>query len=362
MPGMPRRFVVILIIVLLVPTALLVLFLVPLGKNVPSNVLDFHPSSFAAKANSSFFYSVGDELKFADQIAAQSPTLARGNITDYMVAPDAKKIAVVVNGILLLVDGEKHDVRQVTPVDSIYKEPKPLGHQFFRDEGIQWTKDSQSLYLVKDEYYESKGSQLYSQKGELWRYDLESQRLQLVLKPFPAYTYFFGLHGIYFSVPTEQGDLRIRYFDGQSIRDVGDVNAWGIPSDNLAPGFIESPFFSFSNRDFNELYSRGARLEVAAKGGPGRLVIGGKTYLALSEGEGFKGAFYCANMRNSVFLPGRRYFLFDVPYCKNYEGQLLVDTANGQYQQLPPKSRVYLTLNTNNVPTYRVSSGGMLAF
>lgn len=360
---MRRRIIVVLCVILAILIGFWALLFFTLGKGTPSSIVDFHPSSFVAKANAKFFYSIGDELKFSDEIDAQSPTLARGKITDYLVAPDAKKIAVVVNGVLLIVDPDDHVARQITPVDSIYKEPKPLGRSFFRDTGIQWTRDSQSLYLIKDEYYESQGSQLYSHKGELWRYDFEPARLQLILKPFPAYTYFLGLHsGVYFSVPTEQGALRMRYFDGHSVRDVGDVNAWGIPREHLASEFVESPFFSFSDRDFNELYARGANLATDQKGSPQRLVIGNRTYLALSEGEGFKGAFYCSNMQKSVFLPGKRYFLFDVPYCKNYEGQLLVDIESGQYQKLPKDTRVYLTMNTDTVPTYRVSSGGMLAF
>jgi hypothetical protein len=67
-----------------------------------------------------------------------------------------------------------------------------------------------------------------------WRYDLEAKQLQFILKPFPAYTDFLGLHsGICFSVPTEQGDLRMRYFAGQNVLDVGAVNAWGFRENNL---------------------------------------------------------------------------------------------------------------------------------
>jgi hypothetical protein len=39
--------------------------------------------------------------------------------------------------------------------------------------------------------------------------------MQLVLKPFPAYSYFLGRDArIYFSMPTEKGDLQLKYFDG----------------------------------------------------------------------------------------------------------------------------------------------------
>ena len=181
---------------------------------VPSNIVDFHPTQFRAKGDTRFFFSVGDELKYADEINPQAATLLRGHIDNFLVSPNRTKIAAVASGALLIVSADGSAVRQVATVDSIYKKAKPMGRSFFRDEGFQWSEDSKQLYLIKDEYYESKGSQLYSSKGELWRYDVQHGNLQLVLKPFPAYNYFFGSKsGIYFSVPTETGDLRLRYFD-----------------------------------------------------------------------------------------------------------------------------------------------------
>jgi hypothetical protein len=109
-----------------------------------------------------------------------------------------------------VVSRERPEIRQVTRVDSIYRDPKPIGQNFFRDDDFQWSKDSKNLYLVKDEYHESKGSQLFSSKGELWTYVVETASLQPVLKPFPAYSYFLGLNsGIYFSIPTDSGDLKL---------------------------------------------------------------------------------------------------------------------------------------------------------
>jgi hypothetical protein len=65
-------------------------------------------------------------------------------------------------------------------------------------------------------------------------------------------------------------------------------------------------------------------------------------------------------MLRSVFLPGNRYFLFNVPYCGNYKGQLLIDTMTGGYQRLPRDCRVYLTLNTDTDPRYRITAAGIM--
>ncbi len=332
--------------------------------DIPSNILDFHPSAFQAKVDARFFFSIGKELKNSDSLNPYAPTLLRGDITNFLVSPDGTEIAVVANGLLTVVGRDGTLVRQVVPVDSIYREPKPIGQYFYRDDDFQWTRDSKSLYLIRDEYYESKGSQLFSDKGELWKYEVQAGRMQRALSPFPAYTYFFGRgSGIYFSAPTETGDLELRYFDGKSIRDVGVSDAREIPVGGLTGGVVESPFFSFSIEDYRDavLPEKGVVLVDDQSARLRRLVIRDKPYLTLTQGDGFKGPYYCSETLRSVFLPGDRYFLFNATYCGNYNGQLLIDTETGQYERLPPDTRIYLTLTTDSDPHYRITDEGILA-
>jgi hypothetical protein len=360
-----RRFAVILAAVFVIVVASLVFLWVYCKPTYTSpNIADFRPTDFQAKANEKFFYSIGDELKNSDELDPKSSTLLRGQIENFLVSPDNTKIAVVANGKLMAVGRQDPVIRQVVSVDSIYRKPKPIGQHFYRDDDFQWSKDSNSLYLIKDEYYESKGSQLFSNKGELWKYDLETGSLQPVLKPFPAYSYFFGRNsGIYFSVPTDSGDLRLEYFDGNLVTDINKPNAGSVPPDKLSATFVESPFFSFSIIDYRdvELSQKGFALVADQQGRSEKLEIMNKSYLTLTEGEGLKGPHYCSETLRSVFLPGDRYFLFNVPYCGNYNGQLLIDTLTGNYKQLPPDTRVYLTLNTDTNPHFRITGSGILA-
>lgn len=363
MTALKKRVLVIAGVFLFIPATLYVGAWLLLGgyKDKPSNIVDFSPSHFEARAESKFFYSIRGELKYADEIDPQSPTLLRGEIKNFLVSPDSEKIAVVANGKLFVV-GVDYPAREITTVDSIYREPKPIGTQFFRDDDFQWSEDSTTLYLIRDEYYTSKGSQLYSEKGELWRYAIESGNLELVLKPFRAYTYFFGQKsGIYFSVPTPDGDLVLQYFDGSHVLKLDHSSGLDIPHDRLAHGLVETPFYSFSIFDYQRMLSNyGVSLSVDRSDGPEKLIINGKPYLALNQGVGFKGPYYCSAMLRSVFLPGERYFLFNADYCGNYSGQLLIDTINATYETLPPKTVVYVTLNTRNVRQYRVTGGGIV--
>jgi hypothetical protein len=90
-------------------------------------------------------------------------------------------------------------------------------------------------------------------------------------------------------------------------------------------------------------------------------VIRGQSYLTLTQGEGsLGGRYYCFESLRSAFLPGDKYFLFNVPGCRNYNGQLLIDTFTGQYQRLPADSVVYLTLNTDTYPSYRIGGDGIV--
>lgn len=97
---------------------------------------------------------------------------------------------------------------------------------------------------------------------------------------------------------------------------------------------------------------------VAQKGSPQELVIRTKAFLSLTLGQGFKGPYYGSEMLRSVFLPGDRYFLFNVN-CGNHRGQLLIDTTTGSYMPLPKDTRVYLTSNTNTFQDYRITGSGI---
>lgn len=365
MTRLGKRIAIGLGVLVLIPVILFARLWIYLSvTEFPSKIADFHPSSFQAKADAHFFYSIGDELKYSDQLDAQSPTLMRGQIKEFLVSPDSERIAVVSKGVLIVVESDHPGLRTIAAVDSIYREPKPLGQGFFRDDHFQWSRDSKTLYLIKDQYYESKGSQLFSIKGELWKYEVEAQNLQPVLKPFPAFHYFFGLRsGVYFSVPTDEDNLQLKYYDGNRVAKIGLPNESPIPVEKLTSGFVEQPFFSFSINDYEEavLPAKGVTMIFDKGGGPARLEIRDKTYLTLTQGNGFKGPNWCDEMLRSVFLPGDRYFLMNVPYCGNYQGQLLIDTVTGKYQRLPKDSRVYLTFNTETIPHYRITGGGITA-
>jgi len=326
------------------------------SKNSSSKIVDFSPTSFEAKATAKFFYSIDNELKYSDQIDPHAPTLTRGPISNFLVSPDGIKIAAVVRKKLLIVSTDSV-LGEVTEVDSIYRRFKPIGRHFFRNDNFQWSRDSKSLYVIRDEYYHSRGSQLFSAKGELWRYDLDSRELHLVLKPFAAYSYFFGLNsGIYYSEPTSRGELQLKFFNGYSSTDIGKPSSDDILE--LPDGSRDGPFYSFSINDYEKALPL-MNVRLVHQDGLESLVVHDKKYLSMTQGKGWDGYYYCTELLRSVFLPGDRFFLLNVPFCDSYTGQLLFDLESGRYQELPANTVVFSTLNTISFKRYRVTAGGI---
>lgn len=331
-----------------------------------SNIVDFHPESFTASARVPLFYSVGKTLKYGDVITSGGPKLfdVQSWIKNPLVSPDNTMLAFVDDSALFIV-GHDGATRKVTPVDTIYRgiggEPaKPLGRVFFRDQDFQWASDSRALYLIRDQYYESVGSQLYSKHGELWKYDLDIGSLQLVLKPFEAYQFFFGMHGIYFSVPTPQGDLQLLYFDWKQTVDIGTPNEL-FSEDMLHPGKREQIFYTFDTVLDAERFSGALRVDTKIDDAlrVERWTVNGHEFLTVTEGEGFKGSYYCGSSEKTRYLPGNEFAFIDLAGCGIFDGQLLLNLSTRHYSTLPKNTRVYLVLNTNNAKNYTLSGGGI---
>jgi hypothetical protein len=316
-----------------------------------SNIIDFSPTSFPVKADAKFFYAIDKELKYSDHIDPQAPTLLRGSIKSFLVSPDANRIAVVVNGRLLIV-GANAVLGEVANVDTIYRSHKPIGRQFFRNQDFQWSCDSKSIYLIRDEYYRSKGSQLFSLKGELWKFDVETGNLALILKPFAAHSYFFDQDSaIYYSEPTGGGDLQLKIFNGRASMNV----------DAYPPGGKnEVPFYSFASSMLDNAKAQAwLNVRLDHRDGLESVVINERKYLTVTQGKGWEGSYYCTRHLDGVFLPGDRYFMLDLPDCSNYRGQLLLEIESGRYQTLPRNTVVFRTMNTTTFSHYRVTSSGM---
>lgn len=60
------------------------------GKH--SEILDFSPTSFAAKADVPFFYSIGNELKYSDEIGQMRAPCCRERSKNFSSRPTIEKL------------------------------------------------------------------------------------------------------------------------------------------------------------------------------------------------------------------------------------------------------------------------------
>jgi hypothetical protein len=360
-----RRWILRVLIGVLVLIVLMISAATWFFHGKPSVIVDFHPSSFRVSASEPFFYSTCNSLKFSDSInlTPVPPCKTHSRLRNPVVSPDHTMIAFVDDG-QLLIGSSNGSVRKVVAVDSIYhgfddNKKRPLGRDFFRDADYQWTIDSRYLYLIHDQFYDSQGTQLYSKHGELWRYDLVTGGLQLVLKPFEAYQFFFGKSGIYFSVPTPQGDLQLRYFDGRQIVNIGQPNEHLFLA-TLLNGEPDQVFYSFSIADSPSRLRPDTELTTSFDVSSKRkeYKVGGRHLISLSEGTGFKGPFYCGEA-SAVYLPGDQFAVLNMQGCKPFSGQLLIDLSGARYMLLPEETYVYLSSNTQEESDYSISGAGI---
>jgi hypothetical protein len=320
-----------------------------------SMIANFSPSAFDAQASARFFYSINDDLKNADRIDPLARTLVHGPFRGFLVSPDGNKIAIVAQGRLLIV-GTESVLAEVTTVENWNRRFKPLGQQFFWDDDFQWSRDSKSLYLIRDEFI--RASQFWSNKRELWRYDLNVGTMNVVIKPFDSLHYFLGDGAeIYYTEPTARGDLQLKRFDGRTSTNVGEPNANDIVLEH-ADGSRVEPFYSFSVADYQKALAL-LNVRLARNHGDETLLIQDRSSVSVTQGKGWDGYYHCAELGRSVFLPGNNFFLLNTPYCGNHNGQLLIDVESGRYQALPANTKVFSTLNTATFEQYRVKATGI---
>lgn len=344
-----------------VATILMALYLLTFGpvRTYPPELEEFTPVEFQESVDSKFFFSIGDELKYSDSLDPQSKTLLQGKLKLVVPSPDNKLAAVVLDDRLVVVSGAGSYVHEVARVDSIFEEPKPIGTAFVRDGEYQWSLDSQSLYLIKDEFYELDRAQLFSAKGELWRFDVNEKVMSPVLVPFQASSLFLGTSGrIFFSIPDEHGNLVLHAYDGVEVTNLEVLNYEVADLGKLSPESSEKYFYSFSFSEYQAyiLATKGVSLQQENK--IETLSVNGIEILRSSEGQMFKGPFYASEMFRSVFLPGDRYLLLNI-HSGAFQGQLLVDSSVGAYKTLPANTLAYPTMNTAVYDNYKVVGMGI---
>lgn len=336
-------------------------FAVSHANLTPSAIVNYSPNEFAEKAEKPFFYSIGNELRFGDHIEANSRVLFNGSLHSVIPSPDSKWVLVVSDDVLWLLGNDGSAPVRITKVEDI-RMGRARGQEFFRYTEIQWAENSSHFYLIKDETYNSKGSQLFSIHGELTEYDIATGKMRKVFAPFRAFRYFVAEGvGVFFGEANDQGDVILKVRQGDTSAVVTEISPKAFQANDKATSFSTIPFYSFSLNEYADeiLRTKGMSLEVEGQGPRiGHLSINGRQIISVTEGSGLKGPYFGFQSIHSGFLPGERYFMLNL-HTGTFRGQLLLDLETGLYKPLSKDTRVYRNINTRNFADWTITKDGV---
>ena len=336
-------------------------FLIAKLQATPSAIVGYAPNEFIEKTDEPFFYSIGNELRFNDHIEPKDKVLFNRSLNFVIPSPDSKWALVLSENILWIVCNDSSAPLRVTDVDNL-RMGRPAGKKFFRYTETQWAEDSSGFYLIKDETYNSKGSQLFSIHGELTKYNIATSQMQKVFAPFRAFRYFMAKDiGVFFGEANDKGDVSLTVGQGDTSAAVTDISPKSFHTKDKTILFSAIPFYSFSLSEYADeiLRAKGVDFSIEDKNPRiGHLSINGQNIISVSEGKGVNRPYFGLESTHSGFLPGDRYFMLNLR-TGNISGQLLFDLKTGQYKPLPKDTRVYRNINTHNFAGWTITKDGI---
>lgn len=357
----------------IISIALLATVLLPLDATAGKffGIIDYAPSSFMELADEPFFYSIGKTLRYGRTISDSSPVLFKGSflwrdrdLMEVYVSPDNKKAAVFYGNNLYLAKTTGpaflllSNFRQNRYYDKI-----KVGEVYYSK--LQWDAESKFVYMIKDKMHiHTPGSSWHSPEVVLVRIDVDSPiKVFEVIKDFNSLHYFFvGTDAICYNYAPRDGSVVWKCFNRgvESLVASHRDNQILLANSTIIKG---KPFESY----FGNIYESGIWLtnygfflkKINTDG-----LIGfysksdnQKPIFKIQGGHNIKGHFVDGILQYGCkVLPGGRYAVLHV-WHDNFKGRLLVDGRTGKYRELPPKTNVYLNLNSYNYDHFKFDLG-----
>ena len=311
-------------------------------------LLDFAPKTIEWESSKTFFYAEEDNsIKFAvaGVIRPSDKTVWKGAVDWALVAPDSTKMLVRSGGELKLVtmDGS---VRVLANVKSLWNGTKDdIGQEFWREEGLQWSADSEMVYLVKDIYEAS--SQYYSKNATLYRLHLKDGRFEKIIPSFRGYEVYPSVTGqtIYYSRSVGDGGMGFFSYDLNSFKEnqlysTKDKGRSPSPEANHQIFFNLLPY----SEEYKAMHSEFAVKRQHAHPSVGLYEKEGRKETCLLAVSGEAGGY----IDRPVPLPGGRFLLVDVR-ASNYNGTLVFDSKTKEYGKFPANTRLYFSVTSKDL-------------
>ena len=349
------------------------LFLIAASQHVVGKeyfgILNYSPSKFLEKAESSFFYSIGNQLKYGMSVDETAPALFEGkyfggNFVAVFPSPDNKKVALVSNKKLYVVG---IGISPQLVLDHVVSyDPKEIGYKeiYYKWPTIQWDSKSRYIYIAKDKKQpQGHWQRPHSRDAILVRIDTENAyNISEMIVDFRSLHYFLvGSDGLCFDYALDNGDVIWKCLTENGVLKAQSVTSDGIQLDNKST-LTGRPFLSYKPNIYESdiWMSRYGFFVKRINEKLDGLFLKSKPEIPLiriSTGVNIKGRHVNGiRQMGGAVLPGGRYVLLNV-WHDSFKGQLLLDSATGEYRELPKETNVYRNLNSDAYDDFVFSVG-----
>lgn len=325
-------------------------------------IVDYRPSSFVEQPTSSFFYSIGDKLRFGSAVIDEGPVLFAARKEDrglwyVSVAPNQRKAIVVSGAKSYLVQADQptkpllSDAYNLMAWGSGKWMKGPAGKPVYHFPDLQWDPTSHFIYITRGTWTDRFPSHM-----SLIRLDVNDPSApQEITSDTSGLGYFVvGQDAACFRRVVNRGDLIWRcVIEGVEKTPTTLLLDKVVMKDGSS--ISERPFVSYvSNIYETELWL--VRSGFAIRRHNDRWGFFSKdrpsepAFQFNGAVEPLKGHYSDGFLQTgSIVLPDHRYALLNL-WMDNFKsgGQLLVDGLTGQYRELPQQSRAYRNLNSFN--------------
>lgn len=328
---------------------------------------NYKPQAFSEQATSSFFYSIGNQLKFGNSIDINAPSLFKdasffenssfinvrsiSNGLSVFSSPDGKKAAVFSSGNLYIAEVGKPTRLILEGVD--YNDAKKFraGEIFYKLGMLQWDSQSKYIYIAKDKKQNTLFEQSFSVDATLIRVDIsKSTAIADIIPDFRSIKYFLvNDGGVCFNYGFDNGNVNWRCLINGNIQTVNETNNGVVLQDGTRLTTNSIFVSSFGGDGDIWLTNYGYSLKPMGNQRIGFYSqLNERPLFTIKGGTNIKGHFVDGVVdHRSAVLPGGRYVVLYV-WHDNFKGQLLVDGLTGQYKELPRNTWIYQSLNSAN--------------
>ncbi|MBR8062067.1 hypothetical protein KDX32_03065 [Burkholderia ambifaria] len=320
-----------------------------------SNIVDYRPSTFSELADTPFFFSIGNKLKYGRAIVDSAPTLFEGDFSDSLrnavyPSPNEKRAIVVIGKKLYVVEPGKIPYLILSEADNEAGSLHAPGAQFYRHVRLQWDPSSRYILIPRDRKQPQISQQFYSPDKSLVRIDTDnpivvrevipagqfrSSSFFLINSETVCFDFEVNANKIIWKCQLSGGAKEVRSISHDEIVFDDGATISGRPFASYNGNIHETEIWLTHYGFFMRRLQDGT-VGIFHRNYPGTPYMRLKPYKNI-KGQEMDGLW----QRDGQVLPGGRY-----AFLKIYGEAFLLDSRDGSYKKLPADTHCYINFNS----------------